>query len=638
MNDAVILDELSPPSASPNATSSGYIGTSSSPVNLLGTASSALEATTPEPTEPPRRSIQATVGVLQTPEKPISIVPEDGATSNGGSAEESLPGFSVVEFSLPSEDSEKATAKPSTGQVVSKPPATWTQPLQHRYPGGGDKEEPSQQEFRVIELDPSTVGQSSYPEVTFADEHATVAGVETYTMVSDEPRIDATMDDGFILAEEYHPDAAAATPTHSDQPSSSSSRPLYQPQPPQLQPQLESFPQSLLQQPPAASSGVMVGVPDQAVAAVSSEPSAMVVDLEESAAPEPRLALPPDAVGCTIRASTTLAELGAAVARRRHRASLPAAAKAGGPSTPGVHFPSAFSLSSLRADEQSRSSLEEVAKFATDTSGGPVGHEAGGMGLRFDKSCFSQMRVIGQFNLGFIIAALRTRAKEEGQGDTVETGGLQLFIIDQHASDEKFRFEGLNRESRIDRQPLVTPHHLQLTPAQEQLAESHLEVFRLNGFELRRQEARPPGRRLQLATLPTCQGLVFGERDIHDLLYTLEEAEPEQQRPGGQEVPRGGKLLDLGGHRGTWSSTALPRPAKVWQLLACRACRGAVMIGKALRVGEMERILRNLGSLEQPWNCPHGRPTMRHLIDTAAARKAPRSSPPLSRLLAQAAS
>ena len=27
------------------------------------------------------------------------------------------------------------------------------------------------------------------------------------------------------------------------------------------------------------------------------------------------------------------------------------------------------------------------------------------------------------------------------------------------------------------------------------------------------------------------------------------------------------------------------------------------------------RLLRQLASLDQPWNCPHGRPTLRHLVD-----------------------
>jgi len=272
-----------------------------------------------------------------------------------------------------------------------------------------------------------------------------------------------------------------------------------------------------------------------------------------------------------------------------------------------------------------------------------------GTSFKFDKDCFSQMRVIGQFNLGFIIAALRTRTQDPAGEDKGLKGahlddpqGLQLFIIDQHASDEKFRFEALNRESKIDRQPLVNPHHLQLTPAQEQLAESHMEVFRLNGFELQQDDSRPPGRRLRLATLPSIdtsapatRGMIFGERDVHDLLYDIQETEAEQMPTSQHDnSSQGGGLLNLAGHRALWSSTGVPRPKKIWQMLACRACRGAIMIGKALRVGEMERILANLGSLQQPWNCPHGRPTMRHLTDAGAARRAPRPPPPLEALLA----
>merc|ERR1719506_218800 len=240
------------------------------------------------------------------------------------------------------------------------------------------------------------------------------------------------------------------------------------------------------------------------------------------------------------------------------------------------------------------------------------------------------MRVIGQFNLGFIIASLRTsRADGAGTG-----GGEQLFIVDQHASDEKFRFEALNRESKIDRQPLMSPHFLQLTPAQEQLAESHLEVFKLNGFEMKKDDSRPPGRRLQLLTLPTWQGLMFGDKDIHELLYTLEQAESDRGEIRVQDASKASSgLLDLAGHRGLWSSTAVPRPPKVWKLMASRACRSAIMVGKALRVSEMEKVVANLGMLQQPWNCPHGRPTLRHLIDTAAAWQSPPRSKPLAAFL-----
>ncbi|VDK42723.1 unnamed protein product [Gongylonema pulchrum] len=43
------------------------------------------------------------------------------------------------------------------------------------------------------------------------------------------------------------------------------------------------------------------------------------------------------------------------------------------------------------------------------------------------------------------------------------------------------------------------------------------------------------------------------------------------------------------------------RPAKLRKLFASRACRKSVMIGTALTLPQMEK------------NCPHGRPTLRHL-------------------------
>ena len=54
-------------------------------------------------------------------------------------------------------------------------------------------------------------------------------------------------------------------------------------------------------------------------------------------------------------------------------------------------------------------------------------------------------------------------------------------------------------------------------------------------------------------------------------------------------------------------------PGYVRAMLASRACRSSVMIGTALERRGMERILKHLSGLDAPWNCPHGRPTMRHL-------------------------
>lgn len=50
------------------------------------------------------------------------------------------------------------------------------------------------------------------------------------------------------------------------------------------------------------------------------------------------------------------------------------------------------------------------------------------------------MEIIGQFNLGFIIAKLDS----------------DLFIIDQHATDEKYNFETLQQTTVISNQKLVS--------------------------------------------------------------------------------------------------------------------------------------------------------------------------------------
>lgn len=55
------------------------------------------------------------------------------------------------------------------------------------------------------------------------------------------------------------------------------------------------------------------------------------------------------------------------------------------------------------------------------------------------------------------------------------------------------------------------------------------------------------------------------------------------------------------------------RPARVAALLASRACRSSIMIGRALDGAAMRRVLEHLSGLKSPWICAHGRPTMRHL-------------------------
>ena len=73
------------------------------------------------------------------------------------------------------------------------------------------------------------------------------------------------------------------------------------------------------------------------------------------------------------------------------------------------------------------------------------------------------MHIIGQFNKGFIVVRnIRkrcTRKPTTSEGSETERAELDgtddLFIIDQHAADEKYNFETLQATTRIHTQRLI---------------------------------------------------------------------------------------------------------------------------------------------------------------------------------------
>jgi DNA mismatch repair protein PMS2 len=203
------------------------------------------------------------------------------------------------------------------------------------------------------------------------------------------------------------------------------------------------------------------------------------------------------------------------------------------------------------------------------------------------KSDFAHMTVLGQFNLGFIIA--RRRGEADGSDD--------LFIIDQHASDEKFNFETLQDTTKIRSQRLIQPRLLELSASDELVAVQHVEAIRLNGFDIDIEEEGVAGSRIKLLALPVSKGTTFGVRDLEELLFLLRDVAPGSSKASGI------------------------RCSKVRAMFASRACRKSVMIGTALSARQMGGIVRQMGLIEQPWNCPHGRPTMRHLACLRALEK-----------------
>ena len=62
-----------------------------------------------------------------------------------------------------------------------------------------------------------------------------------------------------------------------------------------------------------------------------------------------------------------------------------------------------------------------------------------------------------------------------------------------------------------------------------------------------------------------------------------------------------------------YQSTTVPVCSRLERFFASKACRSAVMIGDTLNMSKMKSIVEQMSNLVQPWNCPHGRPTIRLL-------------------------
>lgn len=195
------------------------------------------------------------------------------------------------------------------------------------------------------------------------------------------------------------------------------------------------------------------------------------------------------------------------------------------------------------------------------------------------KSDFLNMNIIGQFNRGFILAS---RSKDN-------TSASDLFIIDQHASDEKFNFENYTKTMVLEQQPLFKPLQLNVSVVEELTIQDNLDIIRRNGFGIKVDSSMPPGQKCSLTAFPLSKTTIFDINDLYELVSLIGE------KPGDKSVTC----------------------SKVRAMLAMRACRSSIMIGDTLKHDIMDTVVKHLASLDKPWNCPHGRPTLRHLTSVA---------------------
>ena len=154
----------------------------------------------------------------------------------------------------------------------------------------------------------------------------------------------------------------------------------------------------------------------------------------------------------------------------------------------------------------------------------------------------------------------------------------KLFFIDQHAAHERVMYEKYRKEYEIESihiQQLLAPEILDLTNSEFNNLNEDLDYFKKLGFEL--EEFGPNS--IAIRGVP----FIFGKPNIRNLFLDL--------------------LDNLGKNIKFNHDTRLDKLMKL-------ACSSAIKSGDKISNIEIKSLLNDLAKCENPYSCPHGRPTI----------------------------
>ena len=155
----------------------------------------------------------------------------------------------------------------------------------------------------------------------------------------------------------------------------------------------------------------------------------------------------------------------------------------------------------------------------------------------------------------------------------------KLFIIDQHAAHEKVKYESFMKqleENGVQSQMLNPPVIITLSGREEAILKESMDIFESMGFEIEEFG----GNAYAIRSVPTD---LYGCSESELFTEMLDEL-AEGQLKGAPEVIR--------------------------QRIATMACKAAVKGNMSFDRAGMEALIDELLNLEDPYHCPHGRPTI----------------------------
>lgn len=170
-----------------------------------------------------------------------------------------------------------------------------------------------------------------------------------------------------------------------------------------------------------------------------------------------------------------------------------------------------------------------------------------------------------------------------------------ILIIDQHVAHERILFEQLklSRDAKpADTQQLLEPQAINLDRRSLEAIRPHLAEFKLLGFEI--EEFGDEG--LLLRATPAMLTPAKASKMLADIIDDIAES---------------------GALRGSVS----PRD----EILIMCSCKMAIKAGDSLAHAEMQKLVEDLATTENPYLCPHGRPITLVIPKSDVAKKFKRS-------------
>ena len=155
----------------------------------------------------------------------------------------------------------------------------------------------------------------------------------------------------------------------------------------------------------------------------------------------------------------------------------------------------------------------------------------------------------------------------------------KLLFVDQHAAHEKVKYERLVKELQqktVSMQMVNPPVVLSLTGKEEELLKEYMEYFEQLGFEIEEFG----GGSYALRSVPSD---LYGCNEKKLFTEVMDEL---------SENPMKGA------------------PDVILHKLASMACKSAVKGNNSMEMQEMEALIDELLTLDNPYHCPHGRPTI----------------------------